>query len=76
MKSSSNTYRGTNHPDDLHEFLNRAILNQTETRGITVNSELIRQPSSGDAPLPTAKTASRWRTKTTRRYSAGNAKLR
>ena len=32
MVSSTNTYRGTNHPDDLHEFLDRAILNQMETR--------------------------------------------
>jgi hypothetical protein len=57
MKSSSNAYRNTNHPDELHEFLNRAILDQMETRGITVNSELI-PPNTLD--LPEGEVIMRW----------------
>ena len=45
MKSSSNA----NHPDNLHEFLNQAILNQMETRGITASSRLI-PPDTLDLP--------------------------
>ena len=57
MKSSSNAYRGTNHPDDLHKFLNRAILDQTEARGITKNSQLI-PPNTLD--LPQGELIMRW----------------
>ena len=31
MRISSNAYRDTKHPGDLHEFLNRALLEETET---------------------------------------------
>ncbi len=57
MKSSSNAYKGTNHPDDLHEFLDRAILEQTEARGITKNSQLI-PPNTLD--LPQGELIMRW----------------
>ena len=49
MESSSNAYRDTNHPGDLNEFLDRAILNQMETRGITASSRLI-PPNTLDLP--------------------------
>ena len=49
MRSSSNAYRDTNHPDDLNEFLDRAILNQMETRGITASSRL-NPPNTLDIP--------------------------
>ena len=49
MESSSNAYRDTNHPGDLNEFLDRAILNQMETRGITASSRLI-PPDTLDLP--------------------------
>ena len=57
MESSSNAYRGANHPDDLHEFLNQAILDQTEARGITKNSQLI-PPNTLD--LPEGELIMRW----------------
>ena len=49
MRSSSNAYRYTNHPGDLHEFLDRALLDQTETRGIMASSRLI-PPNTLDLP--------------------------
>ena len=45
MKSSSNA----NHPDNLHEFLNQAILDQTGARGIVKNCQLI-PPDTLDLP--------------------------
>ena len=57
MKSSSNAYRDTNHPDKLHEFLNRAILDQTEARGIVKNCQLI-PPNTLD--LPEGELIMRW----------------
>ena len=41
MKTSTYTCRGTKHPGDLHEFLDRAILEQTETERILASSPLI-----------------------------------
>ena len=45
MESSSNA----NHPDNLHEFLNQAILDQTGARGIVKNCQLI-PPDTLDLP--------------------------
>ena len=41
MRTSSNAYRHTKHPGDLHEFLDRALLEQTETERILARSTLI-----------------------------------
>ena len=49
MRSSTNTYRGTNHPSDLHEFLDRALLRETETKRILASSRLI-PPNTLDLP--------------------------
>ena len=49
--------KNSNHPDNLHEFLDRAILDQTEARGITVNSQLI-PPNTLD--LPEGELIMRW----------------
>ena len=57
MKTSSNAYRDTNHPDDLHEFLDRALLDETETRRIRANSRLI-PPNTLD--LPEGEPIMRW----------------
>ena len=34
MRISSNAYRDTKHPGDLHEFLNRALLEEIETERV------------------------------------------
>ena len=57
MKTSSNAYRDTNHPGDLHEFLDRALLDETETRRIRANSRLI-PPNTLD--LPDGELIMRW----------------
>ena len=49
MRISSNAYRDTKHPGDLHEFLNRALLEETETRRIIARSPLI-PPDTLDLP--------------------------
>ena len=59
MKTSTNTYRGTNHPGDLHEFLDQAIPEQTETKRILARSKLI-PPNTLD--LPEWEPVRRWST--------------
>ena len=49
MKTSSNAYRDTAHPGDLHEFLDKALLEETETRRIIARSPLI-PPDTMDLP--------------------------
>ena len=49
MRTSSNAYRDTTHPGDLHEFLDRAILEKKETERITQRSPLI-PPDTLDRP--------------------------
>ena len=49
MKAATYAYRGTKHPGDLHEFLDRAIPEQTETQGILASSPLI-PPNTLDLP--------------------------
>ena len=41
MKAATYTCRGTKHPGDLHEFLDRALLEQTEAQQILASSPLI-----------------------------------
>ena len=41
MKAATYAYRGTNHPGDLHEFLDRTLLEQTDAQGILASSPLI-----------------------------------
>jgi hypothetical protein len=49
MRTSSNAYRDTKHPGDLHEFLDRALLEETETERILARSPLI-PPNTLDLP--------------------------
>lgn len=59
MKAATYAYRGTNHPGDLHEFLDQAIPEQTETKRILARSKLI-PPNTLD--LPEWEPVRRWST--------------
>ena len=50
MKAATYAYRGTNHPGDLHEFLDRAIPEQTETQRILTRVSPLIPPNTLDLP--------------------------